>query len=136
MKIPDTVSKRIEKIKDFYILGSLDLWTGKKASSLWGRCREICADPSNAYIPRVADAGRIYDDHVVMHNGLKCRMGEFSYYSPFAETVLAMNRRQKNPLFLHFDAQPGASLGLFAVFGKERLSDPGVGGFCFRNLLL
>ena len=33
-----------------------------------GRSREIMADLSNAYMPRVPDAGRVKDGTVVMHN--------------------------------------------------------------------
>ncbi len=36
-----------------------------------GRIREIQSDPCNERIPRVENAGRIVDDLLVMHNGLK-----------------------------------------------------------------
>lgn len=35
-----------------------------------GRIRDICADPSNRYITRVPNAGKVIDGHLITHNGL------------------------------------------------------------------
>ena len=56
----------------------------RKENRLWGqtfdwnnRVRNALACPDNVFIPRVADAGRIDDGHLIMHNGL--RVHELSY---------------------------------------------------------
>lgn len=72
---------------------------GKKAGAhdYWGRCREVCVDPNNKYIPRAKDAGKIIDGNLIMHNGLKVRMGEFAYCYDFAHIVLTKNRGVHEP---------------------------------------
>lgn len=90
----------LHKVKYFYLIGSWRLWVGKKQGtlwSLWGRCREVCADPNNKYIPRVRDAGRIIDRNLIMHNGIKVKMGQFAYYGDFANTVLKTNKGVHEP---------------------------------------
>lgn len=83
------------KIKYFYIIGSWNLLIGKKAGALdfWGRCREVCADPNNQYITRTKDAGKIINGNLIMHNGLKVKMGEFTYEG----VVLTENKGAHEP---------------------------------------
>ena len=52
--------------------------TFRKEDRLWGetfdwnnRVRNALACPDNVFIPRVADAGKIDDGHLIMHNGLR-----------------------------------------------------------------
>ncbi len=61
-----------------------------------GRFREIMADPSNAYIPRVPDAGKVKDGAVVMHNGIKVYVGDMAYYDQFSE-ILTLNKGVHEP---------------------------------------
>ena len=61
-----------------------------------GRFREIMADPSNAYIPRVPDAGKVKDGTVVMHNGIKVHVGDMAYYDQFSE-ILTLNKGVHEP---------------------------------------
>ena len=70
----------------------------KKAEStdIEGRFREIMKDPNNSYIPKVKNAGQIIDDYVVMHNGLKVKLGENSYYGDFSK-ILLMNKGVHEP---------------------------------------
>ncbi len=42
-----------------------------KATTYEDRFKEILSDPSNAFIPRVPDAGKVENGIVTMHNGLK-----------------------------------------------------------------
>jgi hypothetical protein len=83
----------------FYLLGTWNLlWRRKSMSGdFWGRCREIMADPNNTLIPRVISAGKCLDGYLVMHNGLKVKMGEFSYCGEFADIVLTMNKGVHEP---------------------------------------
>jgi Methyltransferase FkbM domain len=85
------------KIIYFYLIGTYHLCIGKKAVTIWGWCREVCADPNNKYIPRVKNAGRIISGSLVMHNGLKVRMGEYAYYGDFANVVLKTNAGVHEP---------------------------------------
>lgn len=93
------ISGLLRKVFGFYLKGTLNLLIGKKADAndYWGRCREVCADPNNRYIPRVKDAGKIIDGSLIMHNGLKVRMGEFAYYSDFTHIVLTRNKGVHEP---------------------------------------
>ncbi|MDZ4064415.1 MAG: FkbM family methyltransferase [Coriobacteriia bacterium] len=54
------------------------------------RFREILADPNNKLIPRVAEAGKIEDGFLTMHNGLQVAMGDYAYYGAFAQ-ILEIN---------------------------------------------
>jgi hypothetical protein len=98
-RIRQTLGRTWDKIKYFYMGGSWDLWTGRKSQphDYWGRCRQVCFDPNNQYIPRVRDAGRIVDGNLIMHNGLKVKMGPFAYYDDFSRIVLATNRGVHEP---------------------------------------
>ena len=58
-----------------------------------GRFREIMADPSNAFIARVEDAGREEDGLVTMHNGLRVQA---NYYGTFSE-ILKLNKGVHEP---------------------------------------
>ena len=55
------------------------------------RFKSVIADPNNKYIPRVENAGEIVDDYLIMHNGIKVKMGKDAYYHEFAE-VLKLNK--------------------------------------------
>mgnify|MGYP003951273031 CR=1 FL=1 len=61
-----------------------------------GRFREIMADPSNAHIPRVPDAGKVKDGALVMHNGIKVHVGDMAYYDQFSE-ILMLNKGVHEP---------------------------------------
>jgi hypothetical protein len=87
----------LAKVKNFYLIGTYHLWIGKKTYDYWGRCREVCADPNNRYIPRVKNAGMIISGSLIMHNGLKVNMGECSYYGEFANIVLTTNKGVHEP---------------------------------------
>ena len=89
----------LRKIKYFYFLGAWHLLLEKKAKDddYWGRCREVLADPNNKYIPRVKDAGKIIGGNLIMHNGLKVKMGDFAYAGDFAYTVLTANKGVHEP---------------------------------------
>ena len=89
----------LPKIRYYYIKGTWNLWRKKKASArdLWGRCREVCADPNNKFIPRVKNAGKEIDDCLIMHNGLKVKMAEFAYCDDFARIVLTTNKGVHEP---------------------------------------
>lgn len=51
----------------------------KQARKLAARIRTLQSDPSNASIPRVADAGEVIDGHLVMHNGLRVKPMDACY---------------------------------------------------------
>ncbi|MFQ5952839.1 MAG: hypothetical protein ACE5JK_05495, partial [Candidatus Omnitrophota bacterium] len=76
-----------------------NFWIGKRAanSDIVGKCKEVCAAPDNKYIPRDKNAGKIIDNNLIMHNGLKVRMGEFAYYGDFAKIVLTTNKGVHEP---------------------------------------
>ena len=104
--IKDNIRRRFPKIWKFltevfsyYLRGTLNLLIGKKADTqdYWARCREVCIDPNNKHIPRVKDAGKIIDGNLIMHNGLKVKMGEFAYCSDFAYIILTRNRGVHEP---------------------------------------
>ncbi len=62
----------------------------------WGyRTRQARACPDNAFIPRVADAGKIVNGYQVMHNGLKVVLG--SYYGEGPIRLLEKNRGVHEP---------------------------------------
>lgn len=68
------------------------------ANNFKGRFREIISDPLNLVIDRVPNAGYVYDDHVMMHNGLLMPiLGEYSYYKEFSD-ILILNRGVHEPL--------------------------------------
>ena len=90
-------SKYLRKTINYYLIASLNLWLGKKAVDFWGRCREVCADPDNKYIPRVKDAGKIVDGYLIMHNGIKVLMGEFAYCNDFADIIFTTNKGVHEP---------------------------------------
>jgi hypothetical protein len=59
------------------------------------RIRDAIASPDNEFIPRCADAGRIVDGQMVMHNGL--RVGELSYAGAGNRELMAANRGVHEP---------------------------------------
>ena len=63
-----------------------------KAYDIAARTRQVCADPSNALIPRVPNAGQLIDGHLVMHNGLRVQPMDLCYMS-----VLRANRGCHEP---------------------------------------
>ena len=87
----------LRKVKKFYLIGTWKLLIGKKQTNVWGRCREVCASSDNKHIPRVKNAGKIIEQNLIMHNGLKVKMGNFAYYGDFAKKVLTTNRGVHEP---------------------------------------
>jgi hypothetical protein len=66
------------------------------AAEDWGpRIRDAAASPDNAFIPRHANAGKIVDGQMIMHNGL--RVGELSYSGPGNRKLMATNRGVHEP---------------------------------------
>jgi hypothetical protein len=66
------------------------------ATEDWGpRIRDAVASPDNAFIPRHADAGKIVDGQMIMHNGL--RVGELSYSGEGNRKLMAANRGVHEP---------------------------------------
>ena len=70
--------------------------TFRKEDRLWGetrdwnnRVRNALACPDNVFIPRVADAGKIDDGHLIMHNGL--RVHELSYDGEGPRDLMKLN---------------------------------------------
>jgi hypothetical protein len=59
------------------------------------RIREAVAAPDNAFIPRHADAGKIVDGQLIMHNGL--RVGELSYTGEGNRDLIVANRGVHEP---------------------------------------
>ena len=59
------------------------------------RIRDAIASPDNAFIPRHADAGKIVNGEMVMHNGL--RVGELSYSGPGNRQLMNENRGVHEP---------------------------------------
>lgn len=59
------------------------------------KIRDVCAGADNAKIPRVPEAGKIRDGHLVMHNGL--RIVPDSYTGPGMTRLLEVNRGVHEP---------------------------------------
>lgn len=99
LKTKESIMFFINKLFFFYLLGTWNLFFKRKSKfdNYWGRCREVMADPTNILIPRVSNAGEFVDDYLIMHNGLKVKMGEFSYSGDFGNIVLAMNKGVHEP---------------------------------------
>jgi hypothetical protein len=70
--------------------------TKANANDFQGRFNEILSDPNNKYIPRVNDAGKIIDNCIVMHNGIKVCLGAQAYYGNFAK-ILMLNKGVHEP---------------------------------------
>ena len=64
-----------------------------QAEDFVGRFREILADPSNKYIPRCENAGKLENGYVIMHNGLKVFP---TYYGNFSQ-ILIFNKGVHEP---------------------------------------
>lgn len=85
------------------ILKRLRLYLAFRKENLhWGRTfnwndrvRDALACPDNAFIPRVADAGKIVDGHLIMHNGL--RVHELSYDGEGPRDLMQQNRGVHEP---------------------------------------
>ena len=59
------------------------------------KIRDVCAGPDNAKIPRVPEAGRIIDGHLIMHNGV--RVIPDSYTGPGMTRLMEKNRGVHEP---------------------------------------
>ena len=59
------------------------------------RIRDAVAAPDNAFIPRHANAGKILDGQLIMHNGL--RVGELSYAGEGNRNLIVANRGVHEP---------------------------------------
>jgi len=67
-----------------------------KLSEAWiKRTDDVCSSTDNAFIPRVADAGKITHGTQIMHNGLKIYLG--SYYGPEYSQMLLLNKGVHEP---------------------------------------
>lgn len=68
------------------------------ADNVFGRFREVIADPIGLLIDRGPFSGVIFDGLVVLHNGMRVPMsGPYSYYGVFNE-LLVFNRGVHEPL--------------------------------------
>jgi hypothetical protein len=77
--------------------GELNL-SKAQAEDYLGRFREIVSDPINLLIERAPQAGYIFDNRVVLHNGLSVPVyGSGSYYDNFSD-ILIVNRGVHEPV--------------------------------------
>jgi len=70
-------------------------YEGNYRDTYQGRIQKVLDCPDNKYIPRVKDAGKIFDNYQIMHNGLKITRG--SYYPDLIETMLLKNKGVHEP---------------------------------------
>ena len=74
----------------------LSFWNRRNDARYWrNRIDDVIACPDNQHIARVADAGKVIDDQVVMHNGIK--VGRLSYYGAGILNMLIENRGVHEP---------------------------------------
>ncbi len=66
----------------------------KKGATNMQRFMDILSDPSNKYINRVDDAGKIINKNIIMHNGLK--ISQDSYYDSFVD-IFKLNQGVHEP---------------------------------------
>ena len=59
------------------------------------RYYDVCSSPDNKYIPRVSNAGKIIDNYLIMHNGLKIH--PLNYYGIPNLKMLILNRGVHEP---------------------------------------
>jgi hypothetical protein len=59
------------------------------------RIRDVLAAPDNNFIPRCADAGKVSNGELTMHNGL--RVGELSYAGEGTRDLIVVNRGVHEP---------------------------------------
>lgn len=59
-----------------------------KGEDFQKRFIDVMSDPNNLYIIRVKDAGKIEDDTVILHNGIK--VSRYGYYGDFSD-ILVIN---------------------------------------------
>jgi hypothetical protein len=71
-------------------------WNRRNDAKYWRqRIDDVIACPDNQYIDRVADAGKLIDDQVVMHNGI--RVVGLGYYGAGILKMLVENRGVHEP---------------------------------------
>ena len=74
----------------------LSYWSRRNDTKYWRqRIDDVISCPDNDYIPRMADAGKLIDDQVVMHNGL--RVVGLGYYGAGILKMLIENRGVHEP---------------------------------------
>ena len=74
----------------------LSFWNRGDDARYWrNRIDDVIACPDNQHIARVPDAGKVIDDQVVMHNGI--RVGRLSYYGSGILNMLIENRGVHEP---------------------------------------
>ncbi len=74
----------------------LSYWNRRNDAKYWRqRIDDVIACPDNEHIPRVADAGKLIEDQVVMHNGL--RVVGLGYYGAGIQKMLIENRGVHEP---------------------------------------
>lgn len=82
------------------------------AEDFEGRFREILADPSNQYIPRCADAGKMLDGLVTLHNGLRVTPDYYDSFSRIFELNKGVHEPQEERMFMEVlkYMRPGATM--------------------------
>jgi hypothetical protein len=74
----------------------LSFWDRRNDAKYWRqRIDDVLACPDNQHIPRVADAGQLIDDQLVMHNGV--RVIGLGYYGAGILKMLVENRGVHEP---------------------------------------
>ncbi len=75
-----------------------DLVTRERQRRYWRfRTALTVSCPDNAHIPRVAEAGRIHGDEQVMHNGIRVKLGSYSYFADEMHAILRENHGVHEP---------------------------------------
>ena len=65
-----------------------------KGETFEERFIDVLSDPSNLFIPRVAEAGTAIGDYFVMHSGIKVHKN--SYYCDFSQ-IFSINKGVHEP---------------------------------------
>lgn len=74
-----------------------DYWDGIPSWTPEGRIAVVLEAPDNEFIPRVSDAGVIYGDRQVMHNGIHVSLWKGGYYGSLISEMLIQNRGVHEP---------------------------------------
>lgn len=74
-----------------------DYWDGIPAWTEEGRIATVLEAPDNEFIPRVEDAGKIYGDQQVMHNGIRVSLWNGGYYGSLISEMLKRNKGVHEP---------------------------------------
>ena len=105
---------------------------------LEGRFNEILADPNNAFIPRVAEAGQVSDGLITMHNGLRIPPDYYGAFSKILRRNKGVHEPQEERVFQevlkHIPAgatmiEFGAYWGFYSMWFQQIIPDA-------RNILI